>query len=175
MSKFLKQLGAVLGVGVVALAGGYGAGQLGQPDTSSFASQASLDVLKAQVTADHLVLGNLSVTSVNTQSIISDIQADDMWESAAEGLALIELQDDSYEALENWLSNRTLSNIDFGDIVSVQVEDTSFSLMDTEEQDGTVVFDLKVRYENISDNRRTKLVTATAILKDGEVTSLTFA
>ena len=177
---FLKKAGASLGIGALALVGGFGAGYFNQTDTSSFASQASVDLLKTQVATDHLVLGNLTVVSKDTQTTVNtiadEILADDMWEGAAEGLALLELQDKDYRELGRFVLNdlnATRDDVKDADL-TVEIRDTDFDGMNTDRQDGTVVFDLRVRFDDNGDRVRSH-VTATATIEDGEVTDLTFA
>lgn len=181
--SFIKKSGAVLGVGLAALAGGV-IGNLVSPNTdvSQFATKVELGVLSTHVDSQFNAT-NTQLTTIQTvtQSTSDKILADDVFEATVEGLALNELEYRDYRALGKFIltdilnqTNVTSDDVDELDLV-VEVRDTDFSRMDINDQDGQVTFDLRVRYDNGDGHRARTDVTATATIEDGEVEDLVFS
>ena len=166
----LKVLGiSIVGAGV-AFAGASSLG-FGDQDLSDYAKKADVELAK------NATLSALGATDSKVISLQDVLLKEDAWESAAEVLALSEVEDRDYRDLGRFVLNDTnASSDDVKDAdLSVTVKDTNFASMDEDDQDGVVTFELSVRYEDATGDRKKQTVTATATIEDGEVEDLTFA
>lgn len=181
-----KKVGAVIGIGLVTFAGaGLGVKTFAEPttvntetiDTSEFATKADLTE-----TNNALVEVSDLVKSTNEKVVEEDI-----WEATAEVLALDELENRDYRDLRKELVDEDssiydngLDDVDYDEIedFEVTVKDVTYPHMDVDDKDATVVFELKVEYENDDgdnvNNYVNNYVTATASIEDGEVEDLVF-
>lgn len=142
----------------------------------------TVDLSKVATKEDLAKALNLTVVPLDAlDAKVTDLQAvllkDDAWESAAKVLALEELEDRDYKALGRFILNDSAATSDDVDELSldVTVRDVDYSAMDSDEQNGVVKFELRVRYEDLSGDDQKTTVTATVTLEDGEVEDIDFA
>ena len=174
MSNFWQKTRAVLlGAGLVA-AGGLGYNWIldddpQQVDLSKYVTKTDLQTATAGL-----------ATQDQVADLQTDLQADIVWEGTAEGLALVELQDEDYETLREFLGLGNLTDIseeDWEDLeYTVEVRDVDVRNVDADDREATVVFELRVRHNDLDGDRApSQTVWATATIEDGEVEDLDFS
>ncbi len=138
--------------------------------------------LQAQLTATDGKIDNLDtscelISPDNTKidEIHTEIFEEDALEAEAEILARDEIEDDDYEEIAEYLSEFYGEDIDEDDIDRVIVKDKTITILDSNDKDVTVEFELKVYLEDGYYDLNTKhYITATVEIRDGEVENLTF-
>lgn len=164
-------------LGTLVVLGAFGLGGAFHQDTSDLATKAQVKVLNDDVAT--LTTGLADVQS-STDDVKAQVLKDDLWEGAAEGLALIELEDRDYKDLKKWIvdeySSDFLSSDDYKDVeeFKVVIKDKDVTSADSDDQDATVELELKVYYEDKDGERVKRSILATAELEDGEVEDLEF-
>ena len=117
------------------------------------------------------------VEETSTQDLIYEkLMEDDVWEIAAETIALEEIEDGNYEELAEWLIGKTLPLDDEDDIEKVVIKEVTIenSDYDVDDKDAKVKVEMKVYYEDQSGDTIKVYVTAKATIEDSEVEELTF-
>ena len=117
------------------------------------------------------------IEETSTQDLIYEkLMEDDVWEIAAETIALEEIEDGNYEELAEWLIGKTLPLDDEDDIEKVVIKEVTIknSGYDVDDKDAKVKVEMKVYYEDQSGDTIKVYVTAEATIKDSEVEELTF-
>ena len=178
----VKVGGVVLGV--VALVGAGFAGAYINDNNQPITPLVDVDAITANATdqATQNVLDSLGNLTTNVDQIQADvivlsdeILAEDVLEASAEALALVELEDDTYEELGNWLVSNYSDLDDENDISKVVIRDTDVTIDDLDDNDATVTQEIKVYYENLSGDTVKRYITVTTVIEGGEVESQAFA
>lgn len=172
-SSALKKVGALVLAGVIGGAVAFGGGVIltdNTPvpiDTIQIVDDASAQVL-ADLTAEDGALTQLQATADATNA---QVFKDDAWEVEAELLAEDEWSRYDYKDVFEFLDDIE----DRNDIEYVRVVDTDFDEMDSNDNDGIVIQELKVRYTTSNGGEVNRYITVTTTLDDGNVETQTFA
>jgi len=116
------------------------------------------------------VLSQLDEVQADVEAIRLDMFKEDAFEAESEVLALEEIEDDDYEALFDFMTDSDGMNLsirDARDIEEVKVEDVDTDA-DVDEEEATVIHELKVYYENSDGDDKKAYLKVTTNIEDGD-------
>lgn len=165
---YLKKACALAGIGLVGGLAGMSGGILMDKPVVVNNTVIDVDAISTQITDK--MTENLDDIKVSVQSNTDKLMEEDIWEAEAELIATEEWEERDYKAIFKELNNCN----DRDDIKYVKVKDTDFTDMDVNDRDGTVIQELKVRYESIDGNTVNNYFTVNTTIIDNEIESQTF-
>ena len=135
-------------------------------------------VVKIEALENPVIVEDPATIQSNSDKIdalTEKVNEDDNFEEVSEEIALTEIEKRSYKELFEFLEVTYGDIVDKEDIEYVIVRDVDTTIDDLNDEDSTVEFDLKVKYENDVGTDVKKYFTATVTIEEGEVEDLVFA
>ena len=112
---------------------------------------------------------NLSSINQKLDKIEKDINEEDVWKDKAIELATNEWKKRDYKEIYKAI-DRIYGDIDVrDDIIYVKIKDEKVTYFDVDDQDATVVQELKVKYENLQGDEKKVYLIVTTEIREGEV------
>lgn len=173
-SKFVKVAALVLGGIVIGGLGGVvlTPSPIIEVPTAQENAEATVEKLGTLPTADDIIqlVPEVDTTITDTATAAYDtILRDDMFEAEAEVLATEEWEDRDYKDIYNAIDDIYGDIDEKEDIIYIKVKDTNYNDMDSKDKDGTIVQEVKVRYETEDGDNVNRYLTVTTEIEDGEV------
>lgn len=170
-----KTIFAAVGTVIVVGLAAFGGASLANNNPDDIAQKAADNALEKYNDKLITLEDNVNTTKVDVKTLSDKILEEDMFEAASEALAKIEIADDDYEELADWIQTNHSDLYEKEDINEVIFNDVDVTVNDLDDQDSTVTAELKVYYEDIGGDIIKRYITATVVIKDAEVDSVSFA
>jgi hypothetical protein len=162
----------VVGICAVVIAGGLIAGgHYIAPKTVTVEKQ----VVTEKLISDPTLVASVANLSIELDSVKYKVFQEDAFKSFMLLDIAKEIDKRDMRELYNFMVDKDLSISDKEDITSITVMESTYSVSDLSNKDGSIVQKLKVKYEDSDGDSKKEYVYAKATFKDGELDELDFA